>query len=391
VRLLLATGLWAACSRHEPPPPVAVPVAATPSPSPVVPSVLDAGAVFKRVSASVVIVEALDAKDQPLGQGSGVTLGDDIVVTNWHVVSLATKVQIKRDRKTWPATIEAANDERDLARLRAPGLGLPQVSLASEQDALKTGDRVYAVGAPLGLELSLSEGIVSGLREESGAQLVQTTAAISPGSSGGGLFNARGELVGVTAFQYRSAQSLNFALPRSWIAGILETPKGTLPARVEDPLLRLSSKERDQLQKAARAVLDDGRLPSVLERREITRMLRRLEPLSPGERQRLHDELGGGEVAYERLFWQDAFDAYFAGRATKSAGRQALERRLIAEGVLNTKSLERYDSVMHAVVSHGEVEFQHVTVVFNERALGMLISNIGELQAGLDETFRLGL
>ena len=84
---------------------------------------------------------------------------------------------------------------------------------------LSVGDEVYAVGAPAGLELSLSRGIVSQLRGAFGkrsAPLVQTDAAISPGSSGGGLFNKAGELVGITTFKWQG-ESLNFALPAEWI------------------------------------------------------------------------------------------------------------------------------------------------------------------------------
>ena len=78
------------------------------------------------------------------------------------------------------------------------------------------GEPVYAVGTPQGLELSLSEGIVSQLHGGP-PPLIQTTVAISQGSSGGGLFNAEAELVGITTFYLKDAQSLNFALPVEWI------------------------------------------------------------------------------------------------------------------------------------------------------------------------------
>jgi S1-C subfamily serine protease len=82
---------------------------------------------------------------------------------------------------------------------------------------LKVGEPLFALGSPRGLELSLSEGILSGLREEEGQKYVQTTAPISPGSSGGGLFDGRGNLVGITtlvlAGKERLNQALNFALP----------------------------------------------------------------------------------------------------------------------------------------------------------------------------------
>lgn len=98
---------------------------------------------------------------------------------------------------------------------------------------LKVGEPVYTVGAPQGLELSLSEGIVSQLRGGP-PPIIQTTAAVSPGSSGGGLFNAEGELVGITTLQVEGGQNLNFAVPVEWIgqvarAIVREQPIGEAP------------------------------------------------------------------------------------------------------------------------------------------------------------------
>jgi tetratricopeptide (TPR) repeat protein len=80
---------------------------------------------------------------------------------------------------------------------------------------------VYAIGSPEGLELTFSEGVISALRDTEGVRMVQTSAAISPGSSGGGLFDAQGNLVGVTTFYLKEGQSLNFALPGEWVSGTL--------------------------------------------------------------------------------------------------------------------------------------------------------------------------
>ena len=120
------------------------------------------------------------------------------------------------------ASLLMRNDERDLCLLFVDELPAPPAAQAvrlGAAKALSVGEEVYAVGAPAGLELSLSRGIVSQLRGAFGkrsAPLVQTDAAISPGSSGGGLFNQVGELVGLTTFKWRG-ESLNFALPAEWI------------------------------------------------------------------------------------------------------------------------------------------------------------------------------
>jgi hypothetical protein len=82
---------------------------------------------------------------------------------------------------------------------------------------LATGEHVYAIGSPEGLELTFSEGVISALRDTEGVRMIQTSAPISPGSSGGGLFDAQGNLIGITTFQLKEGQSLNFALPGDWI------------------------------------------------------------------------------------------------------------------------------------------------------------------------------
>ena len=151
------------------------------------------------------------------------------MVTNCHVLSKAADVAVRQaadwsGRETYrmAGSLLARNDERDLCLLFVDELPEPPAAQAAQLGAAKVlsvGDEVYAVGAPAGLELSLSRGIVSQLRGAFGkrsAPLVQTDAAISPGSSGGGLFNQAGELVGITTFKWRG-ESLNFALPAEWI------------------------------------------------------------------------------------------------------------------------------------------------------------------------------
>jgi tetratricopeptide (TPR) repeat protein len=128
--------------------------------------------------------------------------------------------------------LKAGDPDKDLCLLTAPGLTAKPARLGKAA-RLKVGEPVYAVGAPQGLELSLSEGIVSQLRGGP-PPLIQTTVAISGGSSGGGLFNAEAELVGITTFYLKDAQSLNFALPVEWIGDIArkkirERPIGEAP------------------------------------------------------------------------------------------------------------------------------------------------------------------
>lgn len=179
---------------------------------------LTPGEVFQAVKESVVVVKTLDAKGKETGMGSGVILPSGKVGTNCHVVAGGASFQVGRNKTFLPATLDSGDRDKDICLLDAPGLKGRAVKIG-KATALKVGETVYAVGAPQGLELSLSDGIVSQLRGDK-APLIQTTAAISPGSSGGGLFDAQAQLVGFTTLYIEGAQSLNFAVPVEWMADI---------------------------------------------------------------------------------------------------------------------------------------------------------------------------
>ncbi len=174
--------------------------------------------VFSRVSPSIALVVATDRSSRTQSQGSGVVIGTGTVVTNCHVVArTGSAITARVGTDTYEATVMVADEELDLCSLSVLGLSAPAVEIGSV-GSLRTGQRVYAIGAPYGLDLTISEGIVSSLRDVPAGTVIQTTAAISPGSSGGGLFNLSGQLVGIVTFQSRYGQNLNFAHPADWIA-----------------------------------------------------------------------------------------------------------------------------------------------------------------------------
>ncbi|MGA8571377.1 MAG: trypsin-like peptidase domain-containing protein [Desulfobaccales bacterium] len=178
--------------------------------------------VFEQVQDSVVVVIATDEAGKTVGQGSGVLLPYEGIITNYHVIKAGKKYKVIQFGKAVPASLEASNPDKDLALLSPQGLDFATPARLGQTSKLKVGESVYAVGAPYGLELSFSEGIVSQLRDGN-PPLIQTTAAVSPGSSGGGLFNADGELVGIITFQLKEGQNLNFALPVEWLTAIART------------------------------------------------------------------------------------------------------------------------------------------------------------------------
>ena len=174
--------------------------------------------VFDKVKDSIVVVKTLDAQGKVKAQGSGVLLPSGKIATNCHVVEGGASYQVGRGKQLVRATLYAEDGDKDICLLDAKGItGKPtQIGKAA---GLKVGVPVYAVGAPQGLELSLSDGIVAQLRGGP-PPLIQTTTAISPGSSGGGLFDGEGRLVGLTTLYLEGGQSLNFAMPVEWIGDV---------------------------------------------------------------------------------------------------------------------------------------------------------------------------
>ena len=174
---------------------------------------------FAELSRSTARITAHNVSGRAVGLGSGVVTGIGTVITNCHVAAAGGSLMVKVGSEQYSASVEVADEEYDLCRLSVMGLTAPAVNVASA-DSLKTGQKVYAIGAPQGLDLTISDGIVSGMRELPQGRVIQTTAPISPGSSGGPLFDAYGRLVGIMTFQHKSGQNLNFAVPADWIAGM---------------------------------------------------------------------------------------------------------------------------------------------------------------------------
>lgn len=191
--------------------------------------------VFEKVAPSVWAVRGLDARERPFSYGSGVVIGPGRVITNCHVLAKAKAIQVRRGNVAYDAKLEHADAERDLCTLTVADFSAPAVAMVTLSE-VKIGQRVYAVGNPEKLALTLSEGLISGLRAED-PQLppIQTTAPISPGSSGGGLFDDQARLIGITTLivvgRARVAQNLNFAVPAEWIGEVAERAKEQLAKR----------------------------------------------------------------------------------------------------------------------------------------------------------------
>jgi serine protease Do len=148
--------------------------------------------------------------------GSAVAITDKLAITNCHIVE-AAKDEIYMGEAGAESAVQAglvaANYEADRCVLEVHGMDLRPVAGIRAFDALEVGETVYAIGNPRHMDRTLSDGLLSAKRTIGEERYLQTTAPISPGSSGGGLFDARGNLIGVTAFTLKGAQNINFAIP----------------------------------------------------------------------------------------------------------------------------------------------------------------------------------
>lgn len=161
--------------------------------------------VFERASGTVYVVRTGQK------QGSAVAISDREVVTNCHVLDSNVRAILERDGRKQNATLTSANPKADRCILTSEA-PLPKWVRVRPYADIKVGEQAYSIGAPKGLELTIAEGIVSAKRVIDGERLLQTSAPISSGSSGGGLFDAQGQLIGVTTWMRKDAQNLNFAI-----------------------------------------------------------------------------------------------------------------------------------------------------------------------------------
>src|SRR2546429_1453088 len=163
---------------------------------------------------SVVTLIALDDRDQPLALGSGFFITrDGVLVTNAHVVSGAARVLVRwRGQNGFAVKILNFARRYDLVTIQTTFTSTPAVLLA-DSDTAAAGQDVVVLGSPQGLEGTVSTGIIGGLRTIAGVRYLQITAPISPGSSGGPVFNSQGRVIAISTATSAKGQNLNFALP----------------------------------------------------------------------------------------------------------------------------------------------------------------------------------
>ena len=227
---------------------------------------LSASEVFRRAAPSVVVVLAVDERDQTKGTGGGVVVAQDRIITNCHVSDAAVVVYVKLDGQRFKARVIERAAVQDLCLLQVSTGNAPVVRLRRSAD-VQVGEPVYAIGNPQGLEQTLSPGLISQLRKTEKGLLLQTIAPISSGSSGGGLFDEAGLLIGITVGQYKDAQNLNFAIPVDWIDDVLRKPPREvelLPRQAEPPPREAKNADPQRVPESGRSFRDCADCPEMV-------------------------------------------------------------------------------------------------------------------------------
>jgi hypothetical protein len=186
---------------------------------------------------ATVQIRALDARGRVDGLGSGFFVSPDgVIVTNFHVIEDAHALQVETfDGEVYDNVYYVTSDpRRDVAVLKVPVEGAVTLRLGSDT-ATAVGAEVYAMGHPLGQTSTFSDGLVSAHRTVEGVSMIQISAPISSGSSGGPVMDGRGEVVGVATMVLTGGQNLNYAVPVRYVRPLLDT--GDRPQRFARSLL----------------------------------------------------------------------------------------------------------------------------------------------------------
>ncbi|MGE3401872.1 MAG: trypsin-like peptidase domain-containing protein, partial [Vicinamibacterales bacterium] len=189
------------------------------------------GNALGRVAAASGVVMVFDGAGTRMAQGSGFFVAPDLFVTNRHVVSggVAARILGAEERMYSVAGLVGVDAARDLAVLKTASASAATLPLSAVTPAI--GDEISVYGAPLGLDGTLTTGIVSADRsDESG--LLQITAPLSPGSSGSPVFTSDGAVVGVAVSANQNGEGLSFAIPAGFVADLLARAGGTQPLLV---------------------------------------------------------------------------------------------------------------------------------------------------------------
>lgn len=265
--------------------------------------------------------------DAPIARGTGFLVSPDgAIMTNYHVIQTGNVAAVKfPDGTVLPVDGVLAMDKtRDLAIIKIHGRNFRALTLGNS-DQVQIGEEVVAIGTPLGLELTVSNGILSGVRidDKEGGKFLQVTAPISHGSSGGPLFNMAGEVIGITSMYFEGGENLNFAIPVNDAKSLLqnqfaslhdlpnESPTKAPATRKKVPSTPVATtKERrfsDDFVRTAIIAINGFGTPR---QGELLRDLRNIADLEKDKTLRSVEDLGYYEIALESVNYDDTKKAF---------------------------------------------------------------------------------
>lgn len=264
----------------------------------------------KKIKPSSVAIQTFDSKGNPLSRGSGFFIAPDRVITNRHVIDKSSRVELHLvDGKKFAAKgVLAIDGEGDLALLQVDLPPSLAAALPISRTVPQEGESIVVVGNPFGLEGSVSNGIVSAVREISGyGKIIQITAPISPGSSGSPVVNMYGQVIGVATLQAAEGQSLNFAVPAERILQLKVTELQTVSS--------LSAVTQKNKRAAAESLYSQG--VALLSRDDFQRALPYFEKAAETD------------PGYAEAWYQAGFSYGILGRHTEAlkASKQAAKLR----------------------------------------------------------------
>ena len=187
----------------------------------------DSAEITKKVAQAVVLIKGVGDKGDVLGTGFIIS-SDGKVATNLHVVRNLRNggVQLASGERFDSFSVLAFDERKDVAIIKIPGFDLPAVTFGNSNN-IQIGEPVLIVGNPLGLQGSVTTGVVSSIRDDpsgGGFKVIQTDAAANPGNSGGPLVNRQSEVIGVITFKVVGGENLNFAIPVNYLRGLMDSP-----------------------------------------------------------------------------------------------------------------------------------------------------------------------
>ena len=187
----------------------------------------DSAEITKKITPAVVLVTGLTNDGKVLGSGF-VLSGDGKIATNLHVIQdlRSGGVQLASGEKFDLVSVLAFDERKDIAVVKIAGFDLPSVTLGNS-NSVQVGEPVLTMGSPLGLQGSVTTGVVSSIRDDpfgGGFKMIQTDASVNPGNSGGPLVNQKAEVVGIIRYKIGGTENLNFAVPVNYLRGMLEAP-----------------------------------------------------------------------------------------------------------------------------------------------------------------------